>query len=440
MLVLMKSDCSASIRRRLNASSADQPRSGALWLRATCAAVAATIPAACGGPLARKAVPARLADVVEPLGESGLRAWGDALSDEDIQRIIVTEAPLLRARFGADIAAGQMPQLDFLALSGGGQWGAFGAGLLAAWSESGTRPEFQGVSTRAIIAPFAFLGPEHDETLREIYSQYATKDLVESTVFSGLISGTALADTTLLARAIATYITAELLEEIAAEYRRGRLLFIGSTNLGAGKPVIWNIGAIAASDHPDALDLARSLIRASAAIPVAFPPIFVDVVAPDGTVYDEMHVDGGASSQVTFVSPQLPIAAATRRMFGRNFDRRLWVVVNNDLSPPHDTVRPRLPAIGQATVSSPIRGSGVGDVYRLCAVAQRDDIAFNVTWIPPETPCPAPTEDFDRAFMACLYDFASDWFRSGQAWRDAPPFFATDLPDTLALTGHGVLQ
>jgi predicted acylesterase/phospholipase RssA len=409
----------------------------------TCAVVAALLLAACGGPLTRQPVPAPLADVVAPFGASGLRAWGDALSDADIERIVLTEASLLQARFGADLAAGRTPQLDLLALSGGGQWGAFGAGLLAAWSESGTRPEFQGVSgvsTGAIIAPFAFLGPEHDATLREIYSQYATADLVESTVFSGLISGTALADTTPLARVIATYITPALLEEIAAEYSRGRLLFIGTTNLDAGRPVIWNIGAIAASGHPDALDLVRSLIRASAAIPVAFPPIFIDVVAPDGTVYDEMHVDGGASSQVTFVSPQLPIAAATRRMFGRNFDRRLWVVVNNDLSPPHDTVRPRLPAIGQAAVSSLIRGSGVGDVYRLYAVAERDDIAFNVTWIPPETPCPAPTEDFDRAFMVCLYDFAGDWFRSGQAWRDAPPFFATELPDTLALTGHGATR
>ncbi|WP_333834984.1 patatin-like phospholipase family protein [Rubrimonas sp.] len=382
-------------------------------------------------------MPTPLAEAVEPLGMSGLRTWGDALSEREMQDFILAEASLLRTRFGPELAAGRTPQLDLLALSGGGQWGAFGAGLLTAWSESGTRPEFQGVSgvsTGAIIAPFAFLGPKHDATLREIYSRYATADLVESTLVSGLISGAALGDTTPLARVIAEYVTPDLLAEIAIEHRRGRLLFIGTTNLDAGRPVIWNIGAIAASGHPDALALVRSLIRASAAIPVAFPPIFIDVEGPDGAVYDEMHVDGGASSQVTFVSPQLPVAAATRAVFGRNFDRRLWVIVNNDLSPPHRTVRPRLPAIGEAAVSSLIRGSGTGDVYRLYAIAQRDDIAFNVTWIPPETPCPPPTEDFDRAFMACLYDFAGDWLRSGQAWRDAPPFFATDLPETLVLS------
>lgn len=90
-------------------------------------------------------------------------------------------------------------------------------------------------------------------------------------------------------------------------------------------------------------------------------------------------------------------------------------------------MRPRIFDIGGAAVSSLIRGSGVGDVYRLYAIAQRDEIAFNVTWIPPETPCPAPVEDFDRAFMKCLFDHAGDLFRAGRLWRDAPRFFATTL-------------
>ena len=382
---------------------------------------------ACATGIARRAAPPEVADLAHPFGIEGLREWGDALPAAEVAAIIARREPEMRALFAEEIAAGRTPQVDYLALSGGGQWGAFSAGILEAWTESGTRPNFigvSGVSTGAIIAPFAFLGPKYDPTLREIYSRYATVDLLEPTIFSGLVSGTALSDTTPLARMIASYITPELLEEIAAEHRAGRLLYVGTTNLDAGRPVIWDIGAIANSGAPGALDLVRDLIRASAAIPVAFPPIFVDVVAPDGMTYDEMHVDGGASSQVTFVSPEVPVAATTVAALGRNIDRRLWVIVNNDLEPPRRQIAPRLPAIGAAAVSSLIRGSGVGDVYRLYAIASRDEIEFNATWIPPETPCPEPTEDFDRAFMACLFDHGGDLFRSGELWRDTPPFFA----------------
>lgn len=325
------------------------------------------------------------------------------------------------------MAAGRTPILHYLALSGGGQWGAFGAGILSEWSQSGTRPVFRGVSgvsTGAIIAPFAFLGSDHDATLREIYTTYSTEDLVEETVVSGVLTGTALAATDKLGRMIAKYMTQELLDEIAAEQRMGRRLLIGTTNLDAGRPVIWDIGAIAASGEPGALELVHSLIRASASIPVAFPPIFIDVQTPDGKIYDEMHVDGGASSQVTFISPEVPIAELTRRALGRNLDRRLWVIVNNDLEPPHRSIRPRITDIGGAAVSSLIRSSGTGDTYRLYAIAQRDEIVFHVGWIPNEVPCPDPQEDFDKVFMRCLFDVGGEAFRTETLWRNEPPFFS----------------
>lgn len=382
--------------------------------------------AACAPALTRMPVPDELANTVQPFGRAGLRNWGDSLTTQEVDVIAELRAPELKARFGAELAAGKEPRLDFLALSGGGQYGAFAAGILDAWSQSGERPEFfgvSGVSTGAIIAPFAFLGPEGDAILHEIYTSYGTDQLLESTFLSGLISGTALADTTPLAKLIAKYVTPELLERIAAERRKGRLLVIGTTNLDAGRPVLWDITAIADSGEPGALDLVRSLIRASASIPVAFPPIFIEVETPDGQTFDEMHVDGGASSQVTFVSPQVPIAEITRKVLGRNLDRRVWVIVNNGLQPPYQTIRPRITTIGNAAVSSLIRGSGVGDVYRLYTIAKRDEIDFNATWIPTDIPCPDPVEDFDTAFMTCLYGVGGELFRRGDLWHNAPPFF-----------------
>jgi hypothetical protein len=407
-------------------------RSRTVGTRIAAALALAAALAGCGAGVLRNPVPEALAASAQPFGREGLRDWGDSLDVANAEARIAERQAALKAQFGPEIAAGRTPRLTYLALSGGGQWGAFGAGILEAWSRSGTRPEFQGVagvSTGAIIAPFAFLGPAYDTTLREIYTQYSTEDLLETTLFSGIISGASLTDTSRLKQVIARYVTPELLEAIAAEHRKGRILHIGTTNLDAGRPVIWDIGAIAASGEPGALDLVRELIRASAAIPVAFPPIFVQVQTPDGRVFDEMHVDGGASSQVTFVSPGLPIGELTRRALGRNVDRDVYVIVNNNLVPPYQTLRPRVTSIGGAAVSSLIRGSAIGDVYRLHAIAQRDDIGFHVTAVPAVIPCPDPLEEFDRAFMQCLFDFGGRLFDDGNLWSDTPPFFATRLPD-----------
>lgn len=419
-----------SVRRAGRVSAAEGARV-ALRRLAAMLAVAGTL-AGCGTIILRNPVPPDLAESALPLGREGLREWGDTLSEQEIRLWLRERETRLRERFSDDIAAGRTPSVKFLALSGGGQWGAFGAGILDAWTRSGTRPEFDGVSgvsTGAIIAPFAFLGSEYDDQLRQIYTEYSTVDLLQPTIFSGIVSGAALADTTPLRQIIAKYVTPEMLEAIAEEHRKGRILNIGTTNIDAGRPVIWNIGAIAASGEPGALELVRELIRASAAIPVAFPPIFVPVETPDGRVFDEMHVDGGASSQVTFVSPGVPIGAMTRRALGRNIDREVYVIVNNSILPAKETLRPRLTDIGAAAVSSLIRGSAIGDVYRLYAIARRDEVGFNVTSIPAEVPCPAPTETFDRVFMACLFDFGGKLFESGELWQDGPPFFTTELPD-----------
>lgn len=386
---------------------------------------------ACGSVQIRNPVPAELVKDVRPLGTDGLRTWGDGLTAEERETFVQRVTPAFKAWTAAAGPTGVIPTSELLALSGGGQWGAFGAGVLKAWSESGTRPEFaavSGVSTGAIIAPFAFLGSEYDDTLTRIYSEYSTDNLLVTTIFSGLISGTALTDTTPFREMIAKYVTQELLEAIAAEHRQGRLLLVGTTNLDAGRPVIWNMGAIAASGHPGALQLFRDVIEASAAIPVAFPPQFIRVMAPDGSVYDEMHVDGGASSQVTLVTPQIPIAELTRAIIGRDIDRRLWVIMNNNLEPPHRSIRPRINRIAAASISSLIRGSGTGDIFRLYAVAERDAIDFNVTWVPSETGCAEPSEAFDPAFMACLHNAGMQEFKGGALWRKAPPFFT--LPKT----------
>lgn len=387
--------------------------------------------AACGETVTRNPLPEALVDQANPLGIPGLRTWGDALNKSELDVYLARNAARLKATYGRELAEGISPKLYFLGLSGGGQWGAFGAGILKAWTESGTRPEFagvSGVSTGAIIAPFAFLGPEYDHVLEEVYTTYSTDQLVEEQILSGVISGDSLYDTAKLEAIIAAKVTPEFLDEIAEEHRKGRILLVGTTDLDAGRPMIWDMGAIAASGHPDAQHLFRQVILASASIPVAFPPALIDVVAPDGTVYDEMHVDGGATSQVTFISPDIPIRMATIEALGRNLDRHLYLIMNNDLSPPYSQIQPRITDIGGAAVSSLIRGSGIGDLYKLYLISERDGIEFDVGWIPAVVPCPdpGPAEIFDRPFMKCLFGFGGDLFRQGKLWQDLPPFYVLE--------------
>lgn len=167
---------------------------------------------------------------------------------------------------------GERPPANFLALSGGGEKGAFGAGLMVGWSESGQRPEFKlvtGVSTGALIAPFAFLGPSRDQQLRRVFTDITQKDVFSARWLMAALYHDALSDTAPLFTLISEFVNAEMLADIAREYYRGRLLFIGTTNLDVQRPVIWNVGAIAASQHPGALDLVRKIGGHSWRIPAS---------------------------------------------------------------------------------------------------------------------------------------------------------------------------
>jgi predicted acylesterase/phospholipase RssA len=277
-----------------------------------------------------------------------------------------------------------------------------------------------GVSTGALTAPFAFLGPDYDDEMKEVYTNTTTKDIaVKRNLFTAAF-GDSITDTAPLQKLIAKYIDADMIDAIASEHTKGRRLFIGTVNLDAGRSVIWNIGAIAASDYPQKTTLIHELLRASAAIPVAFPPVIIPVEA-EGKQYDELHVDGGTGSQV-FVYP----AAADWRLITEKLKVKgkpqVYVIRNSFLDPDYQGMKRNVLPIASRTIDSLIRTQGVGDLYQIYALCRRDGNDFNLAYIPPDF-TDEPTEGFDPVYMKKLLDRGYQMALDGYPWEKAPPGF-----------------
>lgn len=355
----------------------------------------------------------------QPLGLPNARFFPAVQRDEIIAE---GERAIQRRRQALGLApAAELPTAHFLAISGGGDDGAFGSGVLVGWTEAGNRPEFDvvtGVSTGALLAPFAFLGPTYDVPLRQVYTTISIDDiLINRGIVRGLFSD-ALADTTPLWNTISRYFDAPMMEAIAREYRRGRLLLIGTTNLDVEMPTIWNIGAIAASGHPDALDLIRKILRASSAIPGFFQPVMIDVLL-NGERYQELHVDGGAIAQIFLYPPNISVSRLVTR------DREAFLIRNaREGSDSAINVRRRALSVGGRAISAMLRASGANDLTRIYFVAQRDSVDYNLAYIESDFTMPHPAENFDRTYMNALFDYGYQKARRGYPWRKSPPLLA----------------
>jgi hypothetical protein len=331
----------------------------------------------------------------------------------------------LEAKAAGVPRGGALPPAYLLSLSGGGDNGAFGAGLLSGWTAHGDRPKFKlvtGVSTGALIAPFAFLGSEFDSELTNVYTNISPSHVYEKRFLPyAALADDALSDTAPLFQTITHFVDERLIARIAEEYGKGRLLLIQTTDLDAGRPAIWNIGAIASSGNPRAPDLIRHILLASASIPAAFPPVFFDVEA-NGKPYQEMHVDGGAVSQAFLVPPSLNTHDALKRSGYQRKSVVAYVIRNSRLTTQwSDVERTTLP-IAEKAVSTMINYNGVGDLYRMYLVTQRAGASFNLAYVGEDFQAPHP-EEFDQGFMRALYRFAYDKAAKGYPWDHAPPGF-----------------
>lgn len=372
--------------------------------------------AGCAAIEPRNALPEASAAHVDPDGFHNIRFWGD----ESAPAVV---SPRDDPAPGSSPRGGVRRQLNLLAISGGAEDGAFGAGLLAGWGDAGNRPDFDlvtGVSSGALIAPFAFLGRAHDAQLREIFTQYGRKDIFAYNVPS-LLEGSALVDDSPLSRLIEKYIDRDFIRDVAEERRKGRVLLIGTTNLDAQRPVLWDVGRIAASDRPDAVDLFRRVLLASATLPGVFAPVRIKVRVGDKD-YDELHVDGGITRQV-FIAPStlrlVPGGPARSTMNGAH----LFVIRNGRINPQWEPVNENVVSVTQRSLSTLIKNQSIGDLYRIYSVAKQDGIDFNLASIPSDFAV-RTDELFDQKYMTALFERGYQ-MGAHYPWIKSPPGLQT---------------
>ncbi len=373
--------------------------------------------------LPRNAVPVDKIYSAEIVGMPDIRAWSGQIAEHFQADAVESVLDESRGEFPRD--ENGVPIYDLLALSGGGSNGAFGAGFLYGWTKAGTRPNFKlvtGISTGALIAPFAFLGPNFDAQLKQLYTTMSTADLViKQGLLKILFRSESYALTDPLERLIERNIDGAILQAVAVAHDRGHRLYIGTTHLDAQQLVIWNMGLIAKTAHPNALELFRKILLASASIPGAMPPVLIEVDV-DGEEFDEMHVDGGAATQVFLHAGTMDIEAAAQSALGDDYQYQgdLYIIRNGRLKPEPQQVERKLARIAGRAVSTMIKTAAVGDLFRMYAFTQREQLGFKYIDIPDDFESRAQ-EPFDPEEMGRLFETGYQLALSGDVWQTTPP-------------------
>ena len=307
--------------------------------------------------------------------------------------------------------------IDVLALSGGGAEGAFGAGLLVGWTEAGNRPEFSvvsGTSSGALIAPFAFLGVSHDPTLRDLFTSGIAETLLRVDGLNAIF-GSGVFKTEPLKLLVAHYIDEGLLHLVAAQHRRGRRLFIVTTNIDAQRTAVWNMGAIAASDYSERLQLFRNILVASASAPGLFAPAYIQVQAGDA-LFQEMHVDGAVTSNVLAV----PEAVLLQKVALTNAAKpKLYIIVNGKITPDFAVIGDGTLSIVARSFYSTVKANTRNTLIATYDFARRNGWQFRLAAIQPDYPMTSTTFNFDTGYMRGLFNLGFSKGRSGQQWQSS---------------------
>ena len=377
-----------------------------------------------GYGLPRKPVPVSQIPDADLVGIKGVRTRGDKFSQLFQDDLIKSIRQERKGDF--PLKPDGSACYRTLSLSGGGARGAFGAGYIYGWTQMGTRPRFKlvtGISTGALVAPIAFLGPEYNEELKQIFTNITAKDVFRVRNVVSWLWNESFADTDPLHKLIKDHIDDDKLKATAQAHSQGSRLYIGTTNLDAQCLTVWNMGAIAQSEHPDALKLFQDILLASASIPSLFPPVLFDVET-GGEKYDEMHVDGETTTGVFFYPNMVDLQMARKMVFGENTPLPpvvAHIICNGKLSSSPGQIPRSLLQITRRALATINKAHGREHMYHLFNVLQRNQYDLNYIGIPEDCVLPDNKPAFDKDEMNRLFNLGFDMARSGYAWHKYPP-------------------
>jgi hypothetical protein len=354
-------------------------------------------------------------ELLEPVGEQ------DADTQLSLKDLYTVAEQWRQARRPAVLP----PERNVLVLSGGGSYGAFSAGVLYGWTQAGTRPTFDvvtGVSTGALIAPLAFIGPECDEQLRKVYTTLRNNDIfrIRKTVRLLFLAVDSLADNSPLANVIEEYVTPAVLARVAAAHADGRRLYICTTELESRRPVYWDMGEIATRGTPADLRLFQQILLASSAIPGFFPPVRIPVTV-DGQELEELHTDGSVSTALFFRPPHVPPNCRDNPEKTCLYGSNVYTLVAGKLYVDPDRVRPRALSIASTSASTLIYAQTRGDLLKLYTACLLTGMNYRIAAIPPDMLVPFSSTDFDAEKMQGLFERGRAWATTGPGWRTTPP-------------------
>ena len=354
------------------------------------------------------------------LALSGCTTWPDRIPHTEAQAAMAQVPGFASIRYWADAPAATFTMMrediavdatiarpdTLLALSGGADDGAYAAGFLKGWSDTGDRPQFtlvSGVSTGALIAPFAFLGSDHDDKLRAFFTEISRKDIYRQRGIVGLLTRPSAADANPLKLLIAQNIDSSLLDAIAIEHGRGRRLLVQTTNLDAARGVIWDMGAIAQSNDPRRLELFRRVLLASASVPGLFAPVMIEV--SDGAKsFAEMHVDGAVTAGFLAVTETMAISGGLRPEVEQD---RIFIILNGRLRPRYEMVGASTFSIVERALDTVLSAYDRANLVNAQLFAANNNVDLAITYIGPDFD--VETEElFSQPYMNALYEHGAE--------------------------------